>query len=147
MTTNREVLDLNEKCGQAFGGRVIALVCGRPKGHRPAKVHRLEPTAGDLRRSLRQRPEVEEVEEVVARTLQVETVRDDSGYYLSQGWIEGKNETTSFDLTCGAGVGGVQLRLVVEHGGQSVTEVVNMASVVEAWVTAITEQIDAEAGA
>lgn len=53
VTTNQEVLNLNEKCGKTFGGTVMVLVCGRPKGHRPAKKHAELPTSGDIARTLR----------------------------------------------------------------------------------------------
>lgn len=43
------VLILAVRCGAEYA----AGTCARPAGHRPAKAHRLEPTAGDLRRTLR----------------------------------------------------------------------------------------------
>lgn len=53
MTTNREVLDLDEKCGQPFGISILGCVCGRPAGHRPAKEHATEPTRSDIARTLK----------------------------------------------------------------------------------------------
>jgi hypothetical protein len=84
----------------------------------------------------------------MARTVQM--TAKDAGHgslVLHQEWISGDGAGTSFDLTCGAGLGNTVLRLRVEFkNGDVVVEEIDMSEAVQRWVGAIVMEANSSDG-